>query len=280
MVTLEHEPRVIRTLTADVSKEGCFVRMMRPLPEGTKVNISLEAGGRALSLAHGEVRWGRPHDASMPGRFSGCGVQFTEFTSPRGGELVNYLVKSLPRGRPLRLAPSPHRGLRLVMAALVVLAIAGASSWGWHTSSATPAVAHLEVAAPAPTVAADRVAEVAVAAEPLETLSEIPKLVRERGRVALPTEKPTSLRWVSEGEELRLEPEARRLHAFVLSNPPRAVFDLNVAPPRRTSEVAAAVKHVKRVRVGIRGDGVRVVVDLDAVPRQVALRRSALVLNF
>ena len=77
VVTLEGQPRVIRTLTANVSRKGLFLRMPEPLPLGTKVALSLEAGGRALALAQAEVVWGRVQPSQMPGRFPGCGVRFT-----------------------------------------------------------------------------------------------------------------------------------------------------------------------------------------------------------
>ena len=71
VVTLEGQPRVIRTLTANVSRKGLFLRMPEPLPLGTKVALSLEAGGRALALAQAEVVWGRVQESQLPGRFPG-----------------------------------------------------------------------------------------------------------------------------------------------------------------------------------------------------------------
>ncbi len=72
VVTLEGQPRVIRTLTANVSPHGLFLRMPEPLPLGTRVALSLEAGGRALALAQAEVVWGRVNESQLPGRFPGC----------------------------------------------------------------------------------------------------------------------------------------------------------------------------------------------------------------
>jgi hypothetical protein len=96
---------VIRTLTANVSQKGMFVRMPEPLPMGTRVALSLEAGGRALALAQAEVVWARHEESHLPGRFAGCGVRFTDFLHPRGRDLVEYLVGNLDRGKPLRAAP-------------------------------------------------------------------------------------------------------------------------------------------------------------------------------
>ena len=112
VVTLEGQPRVIRTLTANVSRQGLFLRMPEPLPMGTRVALSLEAGGRALALAQAEVVWGRAQPSQLPGRFPGCGVRFTEFMHPRAEELVQYLVHNLDRGKPLMLAPPERKWVR------------------------------------------------------------------------------------------------------------------------------------------------------------------------
>ncbi|MFT3707522.1 MAG: PilZ domain-containing protein [Archangium sp.] len=106
VVTLDGQPRVIRTLAANVSHKGMFVRMPEPLPMGTRVALSLEAGGRALALAQAEVVWARAHESQLPGRFAGCGVRFTDFLHPRAQDLVGYLVDNLDRGKPLQAAPA------------------------------------------------------------------------------------------------------------------------------------------------------------------------------
>jgi hypothetical protein len=49
------EPRVFRTWTANLSPRGLFLRMPEPLTAGTRVAISLEAGGQTLAFAEGEV---------------------------------------------------------------------------------------------------------------------------------------------------------------------------------------------------------------------------------
>jgi hypothetical protein len=112
VVTLEGQPRVIRTLTSNVSRDGLFVRMPEPLPPGMKVALSLEAGGRALALAQAEVRWNGPDADEVTERFPGCGVRFTEFMHPRAEELVQYLVKNLDTGKPLALAPPEKRWMK------------------------------------------------------------------------------------------------------------------------------------------------------------------------
>jgi hypothetical protein len=106
VVTLDGPPRVIRTLTTNVSRRGLFVRMPQPLPEGCRVALSLEAGGRALAFAQAQVAWGRSQESRLPGRYPGCGVRFTEFLHPKAKDLVEYLVENLDTGKPLTLPTS------------------------------------------------------------------------------------------------------------------------------------------------------------------------------
>ncbi len=123
VVTLDGQPRVIRTLTANVSSKGMFVRMPEPLPTGTRVALSLEAGGRALALAQAEVVWQRLNESELPGRFPGCGVRFTDFLHPRAQELVDYLVDNLDRGKPLTAAP-PQRQIPRWIPAVAISSLA------------------------------------------------------------------------------------------------------------------------------------------------------------
>ena len=57
VASLEGTPRIVRTLTANLSSKGLFVRMPEPLPLGTKVALSFEAGGQTLPFAEAEVVW-------------------------------------------------------------------------------------------------------------------------------------------------------------------------------------------------------------------------------
>ena len=109
VTTIDGEPRAWRTLSANLSRHGLFVRMPQPLEPGTRVAISLEARGQALPLAQGEVRWCRYNPSELDGRFQGCGVRFTDYLHPRAGELVEYLVESLDTGKPLKVAPRRRR---------------------------------------------------------------------------------------------------------------------------------------------------------------------------
>ncbi|MEW5739211.1 MAG: PilZ domain-containing protein [Myxococcota bacterium] len=109
VVPLDGAPRIYRTLTANLSRKGMFVRMPEPLPIGTRVALSLEAGGQALPFAEAEIAWCRTVESQWPGRYPGFGVRFTSFLNPRAPELLEYLVKNLDRGRPLKLAPRRSR---------------------------------------------------------------------------------------------------------------------------------------------------------------------------
>ena len=453
VVTLEGQPRVIRTLTANVSRKGLFLRMPEPLPMGTKVALSLEAGGRALALAQAEVVWGRVNQSQLPGRFPGCGVRFTEFMHPRAEELVDYLVHNLDRGKPLMLAPPERRWMRwapyaagsalLACAALATLLLWGPSDTEdlseeapglalvaepptvrpapqvsspspgagegrgegnpkLSPSSLTPSEVEgpaaaedlkqpvLVAGAEAPAVAtvsqvvvtakeSGPTAEVAkspvttakelagaddakqratesaptaalqpaVAAAPPSTGKEItpaaerrqspvvatalerasakksapvpaeaktpspraearkePQLAKlersssekepakkavlakdvQRGNLKLPSGAATSLAWTLAGAELRLSPElsggAQITHAFVLTGPPRAVFDLSGSAPLKSHVVPASPPYATAVRLGKQGAGTRIVVDLDSAPKRVTQDGAALVLTF
>lgn len=128
VVPLDGSPRIYRTLTANLSRKGMFVRMPEPLPKGTRVALSLEAGGQALPFAEAEIAWCRTSESQLPGRFTGFGVRFTSFLNPRAPELVEYLVRNLDRGRPLKMAPptaARHRRLVGLAAGVLALVVVG-----------------------------------------------------------------------------------------------------------------------------------------------------------
>lgn len=121
VVPLDGAPRIYRTLTANLSRKGMFVRMPEPLPKGTRVALSLEAAGQALPFAEAEIAWCRTSQSQWPGRYAGFGVRFTSFLNPRAPELVEYLVRNLDRGRPLRVAPATSLRKRWLLLALLSL---------------------------------------------------------------------------------------------------------------------------------------------------------------
>jgi hypothetical protein len=349
VVTLEGQPRVIRTLTSNVSRDGLFLRMPEPLPPGMKVALSLEAGGRALALAQAEVRWNGPDANEVTERFPGCGVRFTEFMHPRAEELVRYLVKNLDTGKPLALAPPEKRWVRYLPFAgggALLLCAAMAAVIFWDPGAAE--VAEPEVAAAMQLVAQppsirplplgegrgegkppsesastvpEPVAQAAaapeeekpaesvvakppepepvkpaqpviarVAAAPIELKVEAPKpapvemkrKADREGDVKLPAGAAPQLHWELTGTELRLAPRlpegVQLTRAFVLTGPPRAVFDLSGGADARSLTVPAAPPYATAVRLGRQASGTRIVVDLDSAPKRTKSDGPTLVL--
>ncbi|MDP3155484.1 MAG: PilZ domain-containing protein [Archangium sp.] len=364
VVTLERQPRVIRTVTSNVSRDGLFVRMPEPLPTGTKVALSLEAGGRALALAQAEVVWTGADTTEVTERFPGCGVKFTEFMHPRAEELVRYLVHNLDQGKPLALAPPEKRWMKwLPLAAGVALVACAALAvfvfWGGAEPELEEEVPALELVAappivhvspsplreegrgegPAAPVAAKEVEAAPVAATEVEATPVIAKEAApspvipsevegsvppraegapsialgangamapstplaataapskpapqrankpdQQGRVKLPSGAATSLTWTIAGTELRLTPEltsaAKLTRAFLLTGPPRAVFDLSGPSPEKSHTVPSAPPYATAVRLGKQPTGTRIVIDLDSAPRRATQDGSTLILEF
>ncbi len=367
VVTLEGQPRVIRTLTSNVSRDGLFLRMPEPLPPGMRVALSLEAGGRALALAQAEVVWTGADTTEVTERFPGCGVKFTEFMHPRAEELVRYLVHNLDKGKPLALAPREKRWMKwfplvggVALAACAVLAVfvfwggsqpeledevpivalvasppivhaspspLGGKGRGEGTPAAAapieveaapvvpaeatptpPPVIPIEVEA-APVVPAEATptpppvipsevegsASARVGGAPSTALgvngapapTPTPKRASkpdQQGRVKLPSGAAANLTWTTTGKELRLTPEltagARLTRAFLLSGPPRAVFDLSGPSPEKSHVVPTSPPYATAVRLGKQPSGTRLVIDLDSAPRHSTQDGSTLVLEF
>jgi PilZ domain/AMIN domain len=156
---LDGPPRIIRTLTGNLSRHGAFVVMPEPLPLGARVALSLEAAGRTFPLAEGSVRWSRGGRAFAQGGF---GMHFDRFLHPRGGELVADLVESLHQGRPLKPARRPRPWLRL-----------GLWGLGAATLSATVTAGALAVLTPPLRSSAPRASPLAPA--PLEPAVRAPE---------------------------------------------------------------------------------------------------------
>ncbi len=158
IVTKGEPKRVIRTLTANVSRDGLFLRMPEPLPKGTQLEVALEAAGQPHALAEGEVCWGTTN-----GEIAGCGVRFTKYSHPRAKELLAHLVDSLEHNRPLRVAGRPTKWRRVLLVAVALLSVAGAalvlSREDAPASAVATTVAPVVVAAPSAVVAP--VAEIA-----------------------------------------------------------------------------------------------------------------------
>ncbi len=138
VVPLNGQPRAWRTLSANISKKGMFLRMPEPLETGTRVALSFEAGGQVLPFAKAEVVWKRLQESKFPDRTTGFGVRFTEYLHPRAEELIGYLCENLDTGRPLNVARRqwavPLKALGAVAAAFV-LGFSGIAAWHFATTS-------------------------------------------------------------------------------------------------------------------------------------------------
>lgn len=194
VTTMEGEPKAWRTLAANLSSTGLFVRMPQPLQPGTRVAIALEARGQAFPLAQGEVRWARSEPSDAEDSFPGCGVAFTDFLHPRAGELVEYLVGTLESGKPLMNAPVPRR-LRFVRAAAIgagVMLSAALVAFLIEVGTAATAPSDADQVLPVVSVVATPVAEPAPVAPlpaPVEARPAV-AVADELSPIALPSEPP------------------------------------------------------------------------------------------
>jgi len=151
VVPIGGPPRAYRVLASNLSKDGMSLRMPTPFDTGTKVALSLEAGGRVLPFAQGEVVWRDLDDKKAPGRGAGFGVRFTGFLHPRAHELVDYLVANLETGKPLS-APEPaapwRRRLGWIAAGVAAVVLgAGITTWALRTYRAEqPAIVAVQKA--------------------------------------------------------------------------------------------------------------------------------------
>ena len=64
----------LESSTVDISEGGVFIRMSRPRPEGTSIELRLRVGDRVLEIGGVVVRCVRPDE----GEPSGIGVLFTD----------------------------------------------------------------------------------------------------------------------------------------------------------------------------------------------------------
>ena len=109
VVPIGGAPRAYRLQATNLSREGLFLTMERPLDLGTRVALSLEAGGRVLPFAQGEVVWSRGQAPGPDFVPTGFGVRFTDFLHPRAGELIEAIVHARSTGAPLKPAPPRPR---------------------------------------------------------------------------------------------------------------------------------------------------------------------------
>lgn len=320
IVTKGEPKRVIRTLTANVSRDGLFLRMPQPLPKGTQLEVALEAAGQPHALAEGEVCWG-----TTDGEFTGCGVRFTKYSHPRAKELLAHLVDSLEHNRPLRVAGRPTKWRRLLVVALALLSVSAAALVLNRDDAPAPvAVVPVVVAepvtvtvvAPEPVVSvAPVIAEVvapAPVAQPKPVLTSAravkkstpsaaleaamkgapaPVVVTRSGfgasmslagetRGAVVLPEGGKLLWQVASSTVRLSADRKVTKAFVLASPPRAVIDIEGGQPTRTQSLEISAPHSKLLRIGKHAGGMRLVIDLERAPKEAKQDGTSLVLTF
>ncbi|MBX7112687.1 MAG: AMIN domain-containing protein [Myxococcaceae bacterium] len=156
VVPIGGPPRAYRVFAGNLSRDGIFLKMAEPFEAGTRLALSLEARGRVLPFAQGEVVW-RANAEPEKHRIAGLGVRFTGFLHPRADELVDYLVANIDTGEPLELAPEvPYWKRRPVRAVAIAAGIVGLLAGGLfallthETEVADPAAAEEVVTAPTP----------------------------------------------------------------------------------------------------------------------------------
>jgi hypothetical protein len=277
VASLEGTPRIVRTLTANLSTKGLFVRMPEPLPLGTKVALSFEAGGQTLPFAEAEVVWCRVHDSQLPGRYPGFGVRFDRFLHPRAKELVRYLVENLDRGKPLVLPTTrPYRRVRYAVGA----GLMGLSAMGAVALFLLPhrgEVAHAivdqlapvvvsQVAAP-PEPAAPATPAVVAAAEPEPEPAPVAEVVAE------PEPTPVAVAAAAEPEPVAaptepvvpapLPPPRANEARGEVTLPTGAVRAITWAQAEREVRVEASIKHGSLKRTFMLSGPARVVFDIE-----------------
>lgn len=78
----------LESSTVDISEGGVFIRMTRPRPEGTSIQLRLHVGERALEIGGVVVRCVRPGE----GEPAGIGVLFTN-VRPEDMAFMQSLVR-------------------------------------------------------------------------------------------------------------------------------------------------------------------------------------------
>jgi hypothetical protein len=169
--TMEGPHRVIRTLSANLSKDGLFFCMPEPLAEGTRLLVSLEAKGAPHALAEGEVRWATRN--GVPG----CGVLFTRYSHPRSKELLTHLVESIEHNRPARIAGRPLKWRKYITTAVIALLVGGVLAAMRPNEPAPVVIAPVAAVVEAPPAPIAMIADDAVAPEVVDPSPEVVAMV-------------------------------------------------------------------------------------------------------
>jgi PilZ domain/AMIN domain len=245
----------------NLSLGGLFVRAERaPLP-GTHVQVDLEAAGRFLFLADGEVV------RAAIEKDGGFGVRFTNLR-PNAQALVEHLVARGGTGGELEPGSRASRAARLVVA-MALVAGAGTAAQLLTPRKSAPVRAIANVIANVSTSAlANATASVmSVAAPPPVDPAAHP--YPGDFQFTLPTGAVSTLRVRIDDGEVAVMPTLHKSAAvkavFTLAHPARLVIDVAGRQPRYSWQLEGTTV-VKSVRVGARNHGTRVVVDLPERP--------------
>jgi hypothetical protein len=240
----------------NLSLGGLFVRAERaPLP-GTHVQIDLEAAGRYLFLADGEVV------RAAIEKDGGYGVRFTHLR-PNAQALVEHLVARGGTGGEVQRHPA-SRAAR-ILTALVFAAGAGTAAHFLTKHAPIGATAIAGVIHNVPTSAFGEVMSVA----PAPPVNPAAHPYPGDFQFTLPTGAVSTLRVRIDDGEVAVMPTLHKNAAvkavFTLTQPARLVIDVAGRQPRYSWQLEGTTV-VKSVRVGARNHGTRVVVDLPERP--------------
>ncbi len=303
VVPIGGPPRAYRVLATNISHDGMFLRMTSPFDTGTKVALSLEAGGRILPFAQGEVVWRDLEESKPPGRGAGFAVRFTGFLHPRANELVAYLVANLETGKPLRV-PEPARARRrrkvwmlaglavLVVGAVVATALSPGPTVAEPTHSdgmnevrtaiVEPKIEPRPVAAKREAPASEPAAAVkAIAPDSVEAFKPVEKVKPEVQTLAIPSGGVRMINATVEGNQLALTLTLAQggliTKAFTLGRPDRLAIDVRGTAPKK-SHTVSGTGVIQKVRVGKVGRGTRIVIDLRDTPGKPVVKSGTTVL--
>jgi hypothetical protein len=288
-------PQAFQGAALDLSKQGIFVEMKDPFAPGTRVAISLEAGGRVLPFAEAEVTWNRtwPDD-------SGFGAKFVSFMHPQSKPLVKYLVENLSKGRPLLAAKSAaadalswkYFGAALGFLALVVCLAFGLwpsakADFAQPLASESTAQRNAE-ALPGPQMNKEVTAlfgtmEKIPADDVLAPLGQNkpePKFVNRELKFSSGAVKGLILRAHGNNFELVPNGKVKLVKAFELKNPPRLVMDFAGSKPIKSQLVALKGTRLRQVRVGKTNGGTRLIFDFNSEPMNLKTSGNSVLFSF
>ena len=303
---IDGAPRSYRVQSRNLSRSGIFLEMPMPIEAGTRVALSLEASDRLLPFAQGVVVWQREFSNPSLGRRAGFAVRFTGFLHPRAHELTQYLCDSIAAGRLLRVAKPRskwrmHAGFAGLLAVVAVGVFAGVNALlgasGVNEVSAIEAPLALrdskDLAVASPPQA-DQVVGVPQDPPglrvPQDDRQSSPELTQSaeppppEHSVTLPSGAAAALTWDGAHDEFRVAPtlnaDAKTTKIYLLSDPPRLVFDIAGAAPVASHSLASGERLFQRIRVGRQAQATRLVVDLAREPKSFLDEDGAAIVSF